>query len=135
MRRIFGIDPAWGVTIVRIATGLVFTVHGFQKFAGGLGGVAGFFAKIGIPLPGVMAPFIAGLELIGGILLLIGLATRWIGLLFALEMIVTTFYVQIPSKGWNASDLDRSLLAAAVLLFLAGSGRASVDEVWLEKSS
>jgi putative oxidoreductase len=135
MRRIFGIDPAWGVTIVRIATGLVFTVHGFQKFAGGLGGVVGFFGKIGIPLPGVMAPFIAGLELIGGILLIIGLATRWIGLLFALEMIVTTFYVQIPSKGWGASDLDRSLLAAALLLLLAGSGRAAVDEVWLEKSS
>ncbi len=133
MRGIFGIEPGWGVTIVRISMGLIFAVHGYQKFAGGLGGVSDFFAKLSIPLPGLLAPLIAVLELVGGILLVIGLASRWIGLLFAIEMIVTTFWVQIPARGWNASELDRILLAGGILLFLTGAGRAAVDEVWLEK--
>jgi uncharacterized membrane protein YphA (DoxX/SURF4 family) len=135
MRGIFGVDPGWGVTVVRVSMGLIFAVHGYQKFAGGIAGVSAFFAKLSIPLPGLMAPFIAVLELVGGILLVLGVATRWGGLLFALEMIVTTFWVQIPGHGWGASDLDRSLLAGGILLFLAGAGRAAVDERWLEKGA
>jgi putative oxidoreductase len=133
VKRIVSIDPAWGITVVRISTGLIFVVHGVQKFATGLGGVTAFFAKVGIPAPGVMGPFVAILELVGGILLIVGLATRWIGLLFAIEMLVTTLWVQIPSRGWTASDLDRALLASSLLLVLAGGGRASVDAIWLEK--
>jgi len=135
MRGIFGVDPGWGVTVVRISMGLIFAVHGYQKFAGGIAGVSAFFAKVSIPLPGLMAPVIAILELVGGLLLLAGVATRWVGLLFAIEMIVTTFWVQIPGRGWGASDLDRSLLAGGILLLLAGAGRAAVDERWLEKGA
>ena len=51
MKRIAGIDPNWGVTVVRVSTGLIFLVHGVQKFVGGLGGVTAFFAKVGIPAP------------------------------------------------------------------------------------
>jgi putative oxidoreductase len=130
---IVGIDPTWGITVVRISTGVIFVVHGVQKFAAGLGGVTAFFAKVAIPAPGVMGPFVAILELVGGILLVVGLATRWVGLLFAVEMLVTTLWVQIPSRGWTASDLDRALLASSLLLVLAGGGRASVDAIWLEK--
>src|SRR6267143_6498787 len=42
-------------------------------------------------------------------------------------------WVQIPARGWNASDLDRALLASSLLLVLAGSGRAGLDAIWLEK--
>jgi putative oxidoreductase len=127
MRGILGVHPRWGLTLVRISTGLIFAVHGYQKFMGGITGVVGFFTKLGIPAPGLMAPFIATVELLGGVLLILGLATRWVGLLLALEMIVTGFWIQVPSRGWNASDLDRSLLAAALAMFLAGPGRAAVD--------
>jgi putative oxidoreductase len=121
--------PAWGIFVVRVITGLLFAVHGWQKFAGGIAGATSFFAKIGIPIPGVMAPFVAGLELIGGLLLIVGLATRWVSLLFACEMVVTTFYVQLPTRGWNGADLDRLLLAVALLLVLAGPGAAALDSV------
>jgi putative oxidoreductase len=124
-----------GIFIVRIVTGLLFAVHGWQKFAGGIGGVTAFFAKIGIPMPGVMAPFVAGLELIGGVLLILGLATRWISLLLACEMLVTTLYVQLPAKGWNGADLDRMVLAATLLLVLAGSGAAAIDSLITADSS
>lgn len=130
MRSVLGIHPGWGLTLVRISTGLIFAVHGYQKFMGGIAGVAGYFAKVGIPAPGLMAPFIATLELGGGVLLLVGLAARWVGLLLALEMIVTGFLVQVPAKGWNASDLDRSLLAAGLALFLAGPGCAAIDALF-----
>jgi putative oxidoreductase len=66
-----------------------------------------------------MAPFIATVELLGRVLLILGLATRRVGLLLALEMIVTGFWIQAPSRGWNASDLDRSLLRAALAMFRA----------------
>jgi uncharacterized membrane protein YphA (DoxX/SURF4 family) len=60
-----------------------------------------------------MAPFIATVELPGGVLLILGLATRWVGLLLALEMIVTGFWIQVPSRGCNASDATPVTLTAA----------------------
>ena len=111
-------------------TGLLFAVHGYQKFARGLGDVSVYFAKISIPFPGVMAPFIATLELVGGILLIIGLFTRVVSALFALEMLVTTVWVKLAlGAGWNASDLDRMLLGAGILMVLAGPGAAAADKL------
>ena len=133
MKRIVGAHPDWGITLVRLMTGLLFAIHGYQKFAGGLGGVAAFFTKAAIPFPGLMAPFIAILELVGGILLILGVATRVVACLFALEMLVTTLWVKIPGPGWNASDLDRMLLVACVLFVLAGPGAAALDRLWWER--
>jgi putative oxidoreductase len=133
MKRIVGVHPDWGITVVRLMTGLLFAIHGYQKFAGGLSGVATFFAKVAIPFPSLMAPFIAILELVGGILLFLGVATRVVACLFAVEMLVTTLWVKMPGQGWNASDLDRMLLAACVLFVLAGPGAAALDRLWWER--
>jgi len=133
MRGIWGINPAWGITAVRLAVAIILIVAGYLKFAGGIPGVQAYMAKVGIPLPGLMGWYIPILELVGGILLLIGLAGRWVGLLVLLEFIVAAFYVKLPSVGWAMSRVDILILAGAILLFLAGSGKASVDEVWLEK--
>jgi uncharacterized membrane protein YphA (DoxX/SURF4 family) len=57
MKGILGVRPDWGITAVRVMTGLLFAVHGYQKFARGLGDVSAYFAKISIPFPGLMAPF------------------------------------------------------------------------------
>jgi uncharacterized membrane protein YphA (DoxX/SURF4 family) len=134
MKRVVGVHPDWGITVVRLMTGLLFAIHGYQKFAGGIGGVAAFFTKAAIPFPGLMAPFIAILELVGGILLILGVATRVVACLFALEMLVTTLWVKIPGQGWNASDLDRMLLVACVLFVLAGPGAAALDRLWWERA-
>ena len=130
MKGIPGVYPDWAITAVRVMTGLLFAVHGYQKFASGIGDVSLYFAKISIPFPGVMAPFIATLELVGGILLIIGLCTRVVSVLFAVEMLVTTVWVKLAlGAGWNASDLDRMLLVAAILMVLAGSGAAAADNI------
>jgi putative oxidoreductase len=134
MRDLLGIDAAWGITVVRVMMGLLFAVHGYQKVSSGFGAVAASFAKMGIPAPQVMGPFIAGLELIGGICLIVGLLTRLFGLLFSCEMLVTTLLIQLPMRGWNGSELDRMLLASGVLLLLAGPGKLAIDQFWLERA-
>lgn len=133
MRGIGNVDPGWGVTAVRIALGVIFLLAGYGKFADGLGGLAEAFASMGVPMPQVAAPFVAMLELVGGALLLIGLAGRWLGLLFAIQFAYITFLLKLPADGWEGARLDVTILAGSLLLFLAGSGRASVDEVWLER--
>jgi putative oxidoreductase len=134
MRGIWGIDPAWGIVPVRVAMGLILVIAGWGKVMGGVGNVAAAFARMAIPAPAITGPFIAYLELIGGAALLVGLFSRWLGLVFALEFVVATFYVKFAGPGWNAGRLDLMLLAAGILLFVAGPGRAAIDQLWLEKA-
>ena len=133
MRGMCGIEAGWGITAVRVAMGIIFIVSGWGKMTSGFGTVAASFARMGIPAPGVAGPFIAFLELFGGVALLVGLFGRWLGLVFAIEFVVATFYVKFPGLGWNAGRVDLMLLAGGILLFLAGPGKAAIDEVWLEK--
>lgn len=127
MRRRVPIHPGWGIAALRVAMGLVLLLHGYQKFAGGLSAVSAYFAQMSIPLPSVTGPFIAALELVGGALLVLGLATRWVGLLFALEFAVATFWVALPRGGVTRSSLEIMLLAGGLLLFLNGGGKAALD--------
>ena len=129
MRALENIHPGWGVTAVRLMMGFVLAFSGYQKLAGGMAGVAGFFGQVGIPLPEIMAPFITALELVGGIMLLLGLFTRWLGLLYVAEFIVATFWVVIPARGVAMGRLELMMLAGAVMLVLAGAGKASLDEM------
>jgi putative oxidoreductase len=126
-------DPGWGVTAVRVVMGLIFVGAGWGKVAAGFSVVAANFGKMGLPAPALTGPFIALLELVGGALLLVGLAGRWLGLLFAIEFVVAAFVVKLPSVGWAGARLDLMLLAGGVLLFFAGSGRLSLDDVWRER--
>jgi len=135
MRGIGTIDPGWGITPVRVAMGLIVFLAGWGKLTGegGIAGVAEGFRAMGIPLPGVAAPFVVILEVVGGLLLLAGLAARWVGLVFALQFAYISFLLKLPTDGWDGARFDVLLLAGSLLLFLAGAGRLSVDEVWLER--
>jgi len=127
------IQSEWGVTAVRLAMAIIFIVAGWLKFMGGLTTVARSFAAVGVPMPGVTAPFIASLELVGGLLLLFGVLTRWIGIIFAIEFVIATFFVKFRWTGFTDGPVEIMLVAGGVLLALAGPGRVSVDEVWLER--
>ena len=134
MRGILGIHPGWGITTVRVAMALVLIVAGWGKMNAGMAMVTGNFEKMAIPMAAIAGPFIAILELVGGALLLLGMASRWLGLLFTVEFAVAFFYVKLPA-GFPGARLDLMLLAGGLLIFLAGPGKAAADSLWLEKDN
>ena len=121
-------------TVLRILVGLIFLLHGLPKWQG-LDGFAGFLGSLGVPLTGLFAFLVAFLETGGGLLLILGLGTRWVALLFVIEMIFTTLLVKVnvgfiapadaPGVG---AELDLLLLACAFALAVLGSGPLSVEQ-------
>jgi putative oxidoreductase len=128
MRALEDIHPGRGITAVRAMMGIILIKAGLDKLPN-LGGFAGFLGQIGFPAPDVMAPFIGILELVGGILVLVGFGAHWLGLIFLVEFLVTTFIVKLPRMGWDPTRIDLMMLAGALMLLLAGAGKASVDEM------
>ena len=59
--------------------GVILIAAGYAKFAGGIEGFAGFMGQVGFPAPGLLAPLLAAWEIIGGLLILVGLGGRWRG--------------------------------------------------------
>src|SRR5437867_194142 len=133
--------------LIRLMAGGVFLWEGILKFVYVNQGV-GRFAKLGIPVPEVMAPFVAVLEIVGGILLISGTLTRLIAIPFIIEMIVAMLSTKIalyhgtsplplppspPQVGlWAVLHEIRSEYAqimSAFFLLVAGPGPWSVDGV------
>ena len=73
--------------LIRSMAGAVFFWEGVLKFVYVNQGV-GRFTKLGIPFPGVTAPFVGWLEIVGGIALMLGLGTRLFTIPFIVEMLV-----------------------------------------------
>lgn len=122
------IDAA--LAILRVAAGSIFIAHGAQKlFVFGFAGVTGFFTQAGIPLPGLMGPFIALLEFFGGIALVIGLLTRLASLGLAFNMLGAIFLVHLKGGFFNPSGIEFPLavLGVNLALVLTGPGTFSLD--------
>ncbi|UQZ84783.1 Putative oxidoreductase CatD [Paenibacillus konkukensis] len=81
-------------TIVLILFGAMFMFHGIAKLQMGLSNVAGWFNSIG--LPGSLGYAVAILELLGGVLLIVGLATRYISLAYIILMAGAIISVKLP---------------------------------------
>ena len=95
-----------------------------------------FFASLHIPFPGANVIFVSSLEFIGGILLILGLGSRVIGLLLACDMIVAYLTADSealravfsdPGKFYNADPY--TFLFASLLILIFGPGRFALD--WL----
>lgn len=118
-------------TVLRLAVGVIFIAHGFDKLNNGVNGFAGFLASLNVPAPDLMAWLVTILELGGGVLLILGLATRAVALAFVVMMVFTISLVKaevglIGAEGAGA-EIDLMLLAGALALVLMGPGAASVD--------
>ena len=115
---------------LRVVTGTIMLMHGWQKvFQYGFAGVSQGFAGMGIPMPGIMGPFIALLELIGGIALIVGVLAPVFAALLAADMVGAILFVHL-SKGFflpEGYEFAFALLGATAALALAGAGRYSVD--------
>jgi len=119
------------LTILRVALGFLFTAHGFQKFnEWTIAGTQAAFTEMGIPAANVAAPLVAGLELAGGIALILGVLTRVVAALLAVNMIGALFLVHAAAGVFadkGGYELVLLLGAAALALVLTGAGRLSVD--------
>ncbi|HEX8794561.1 MAG TPA: DoxX family protein [Polyangiaceae bacterium] len=120
--------------LVRLLVGGVFLSEGIQKFLFPAALGAGRFAKIGIPAPEVMGPFVGVVEVVCGLLLLVGLLTRLAAIPLIVDMIVAIATTKIPMllKGgfWamaHEARTDWCMLLGCVFLLLVGSGPLSLD--------
>ncbi len=129
MGRIVGVDPGWGLFIVRLGMAVTLIPAGYLKWFqfGVLTGVTGAFTKYGLPVPQAFAVAAGIIELVGGILLVIGLFTRWVGLLVFCEFTVAAFYVRWRLQGYMDARLEMLMLCCGLLMFLMGPGRAAID--------
>ncbi|HKU42572.1 MAG TPA: DoxX family protein [Polyangiales bacterium] len=82
--------------LIRLAVGIVFASEGIQKFLYADAQGAGRFAKIGIPAPEVMGPFVGVVEIVCGTMILLGLATRLAAVPLVIDMIVAIASTKIP---------------------------------------
>lgn len=111
-----------GLLLIRIAVGLVFLMHGWQKIHN-LSGVEGMFVHFG--LGGGTGIFIAWLEVIGGIAMILGILPRLFGALFGIEMLVAIFIGGAPTK-YQPHELEIFLMLVSFGIALAGSGRFAI---------
>ena len=133
------------ILVLRLMAGGVFTWEGILKFVYVNQGL-GRFTKLGFPMPELTANFIATTEIIGGLLLLFGLFTRFVSFWFILEMIVAMLSTKIslylgtsplplppapPKVGiWavlHESRSDYAQLLTCIFLLIEGAGKKSVD--------
>ena len=121
--------------LVRLYWGWQFAQTGWGKLHN-LPHVIQFFTSLGIPAPAANAYFVSTLELVGGILLALGLGGRLIALPLAIDMFVAYWTADRaallsifsdPGKFYNADPFTFLMASAIVLIF--GSGRFSLD--WL----
>jgi len=115
---------------LRIVAGFTFSLHGFQKILGFFGGMGGHGATA--PLFSLL--WTAGmLEMVGGLLLILGLCTRPVAFVLAGEMAFAYFRMHLPRGLWpiqNGGEL--AVLYCFVFLYLctAGPGPLSLDRLF-----
>ncbi len=147
LRQVLDTHAPKATILIRLLVGAVFLSEGIQKFLYPALLAAGRFARIGIPAPQVMGPFVGTVETVCGALVLLGLLTRPAALLLAIDIsvaIVSTklpillahdlgpFHLaRLPRYGfWSMASearADWSMLMGSLFLLMVGAGAWSLD--------
>jgi putative oxidoreductase len=123
----------YAISLLRLAAGFTFSLHGVQKLIGVFGGVNGhgatahFFSLLWVA---------AALETAGGSLILVGLFTSPVAFLLCGEMAVAYFLQHSPKSAWpivNGGELAVLYCFIFLFLFAAGPGPWSLDRVVRKK--
>jgi putative oxidoreductase len=121
----------FGPLIIRVVLGPLFIINGWPKLVN-LEQTQGFFDMMGLPAD--LALLIGVLEVVGGLFLILGLLTRIVALLFAIEMISAFIIVNISNvvvlpEGYELGLLSIPILfmAISISLMLTGPGRFSIE--------
>ena len=133
--------------LVRLMVGVVFVSEGLQKFLFPTLRGPGRFAEIGFPAPEFFGFGVGTVEVICGVLILIGLYTRWAAIPLVLIMVGALFTTKLPillghgigpfavqemdTYGFwammHAARTDWALLLGSLVLAIAGAGPRSLD--------
>lgn len=116
--------------VLRVATGLIFALHGWQKLEMGVPGVTGFLGSLGFPMPAFFAVVLIAAELIGGILLILGAFTHWAAKILAIVAVVALVSVHLPNGFFIANggyEFILLILAATVSVMITGPGKWALD--------
>ena len=146
-RKLLTSDAPAAVLLIRLLVGGIFLSEGLQKFlfADTLG--AGRFVKLGIPAPQIMGPFVGGVEIVCGVLLLLGLCTRLAAIPLLITICVALLSTKLPTLlghpvlGFSLPKLasygfwstlhegraDLSMLFCLLFLLIVGAGTWSLD--------
>ncbi|HEX8539001.1 MAG TPA: DoxX family protein [Cystobacter sp.] len=134
MSRLLATEAPAATLLIRLMVGGVFLSEGLQKYLFPAEVGAGRFAKIGLPVPELLGPFVGGVEILCGTLVLLGLVTRLasIPLLIVMGVALTTTKVPIllASGFWkmaHESRTDVSMFLGALFLLWVGAGPRSLD--------
>lgn len=147
MWRILETNASGSVILIRLMVGGVFLAEGVQKFLYPDEVGAGRFARIGIPGAELMGPFVGVVEIVCGLLILLGLLTRVAASLLIIDMLVAILSTKIPILlghgfwGFSLRNLpyygfwgfaheartDFAMLLGSLFLLLVGSGVRSLD--------
>lgn len=145
-RLIFTAAPA-ATVLVRFIVGPVFLSEGIQKYLYPDENGAGRFAKIGIPWPEVMGPFVGAVEIVCGTLLILGLLTRLASMPLIVTMLAAIVSTKIPILlgyeflGFSLRKVsyygfwgmahemrtDWAMLLGSIFLLIVGAGPISLD--------
>lgn len=129
-----GSNAPAAVILVRLSVGLVFMSEGIQKFLFPAEIGAGRFAKIGLPSPEFLGPFVGTTEIVCGVLVVLGLVARFAVIPLIVIMLVAISSTKIPilmDKGfWSMAHearTDFAMLLGSLFLLIVGAGRLSLD--------
>jgi putative oxidoreductase len=118
-----------GSALARVMLALIFIIGGYSKLMA-VAGIAGMLQKAGFPEPRLFGYAVGALELIGGVMILLGFKTRWAA---AALFVFTAGTIFISHKFWiDASQQTQALKNLAImggylLLVVNGGGRLSID--------
>jgi putative oxidoreductase len=120
MERFLGPYSAYLYAVVRIVAGLLFACHGAQKLFGVMGGIDGRGATA--PLMSMFG--VAGIiELVGGLLIAVGLLTGWSAFVASGEMAGAYFMAHAPRGFWPIQNTgELAVLYCFVFLYIASRG-------------
>ncbi|PJJ80063.1 DoxX family protein [Mucilaginibacter auburnensis] len=127
-------DNAPTTLLIRLVVGGVFLSEGIQKFLFAKAQGVGRFEKIGLPNAEVLGPFVGTTEIICGLLILIGLLTRFAAIPLIIIMLVAITTTKIPMledggicKMLHESRTDWAMLLCSIFLLMRGGGAFSLD--------
>jgi uncharacterized membrane protein YphA (DoxX/SURF4 family) len=134
LRRLLTTTAPTTTVLIRLMVGAVFVSEGIQKFLYPDQIGSGRFAKIGLPMPDVLGPFVGSVEIVGGTLVLLGVGTRLAAIplivIMCVALATTKWPILIDPGFWAAAHearTDWSMLLGSLFLLIEGGGQWSVD--------